>query len=146
MTQWTIVPASWRDLGALRAVEKTCFPKDAWPLWDLAGVLTLPDIIRLKAVVNDHMAGFIAGDIRRNEGIGWITTLCVWPEHRRRGLAKALLEACEQQMDMPSVRLCVRRSNQAAIQLYLQNGYTQFGVWPAYYHDGEDALVLEKAI
>jgi hypothetical protein len=57
-----ILPANLRDLGGLRRVEQACFLKDAWPLLDLFAVLTWPEIIRLKAVENDQMIGFIAGD------------------------------------------------------------------------------------
>lgn len=139
-----IQPATWRDLNALRQVEIVCFPKDAWPFWDLAAVLTLPDIVRLKAVADEKMVGFIAGDIRRRDQMGWITTLAVLPDFRQRGLATQLLNLTEEYMDMPRVRLCVRRSNDPAIQLYQRQGYTQASVWPTYYADGEDALVLEK--
>jgi ribosomal protein S18 acetylase RimI-like enzyme len=76
--------------------------------------------------------------------VGWITTLGVVPEYRRLGIAKALLTVCEVGLGTALVRLSVRRSNQAAIRLYLQTGYIQTGVWPAYYVDREDALVLEK--
>jgi len=145
-TPYTIHPASWLDLNSVRQVEQVCFPKDAWPIWDMVAVLTLPDIIRLKAVAENRLVGFIAGDIRRVERLGWITTLAVLPTYRRKGIAQALLEACERKMDLPRVRLCVRRSNTAAIALYQRAGYSQASVWPAYYHDGEDALVLEKRV
>jgi len=145
-TPYTIHPASWLDLNSVRQVEQVCFPKDAWPIWDMVAVLTLPDIIRLKAVAENRLVGFIAGDIRRVERLGWITTLAVLPTYRRKGIAQALLEACERKMNLPRVRLCVRRSNTAAIALYQRAGYSQASVWPAYYHDGEDALVLEKRV
>ena len=45
-----ILPASLRDLGALRTLEHACFGRDAWSLLDLMAVLTFPDVIRLKAV------------------------------------------------------------------------------------------------
>ncbi len=45
-----IEPATLRDLGALRHLEQVCFPKDAWPLLDLIGVLTFRGVMRLKAV------------------------------------------------------------------------------------------------
>lgn len=127
-------------------MEQVCFPKDAWPFWDLAAVLTLPDVVRLKAVAQEKMVGFISGDIRRRDGRGWVTTLGVLPEFRQKGIATSLLAECEQQMGMPRVRLCVRRSNQPAINLYLGQGYRQVAVWPVYYSDGEDALVLEKVL
>jgi len=140
------IPATWRDLNALRQVESVCFPKDAWPFWDLAAVLTLPDVVRIKASAGEKMAGFIAGDIRRRDAIGWITTLAVMPEYRQAGIASTLLSLCEERMGMPRVRLCVRRSNLAAIRLYQRRDYRHVTTWPVYYTDGEDALVLERSI
>ena len=136
--------ASWRDLNSLRQLERACFDRDAWPLLDLIAVLTLPGTVRLKATVGDQVVGFIAGDIRGRDGIGWITTLGVLPEHRRKGIARALLARCEEQMTMPRLRLSVRRSNDAAQELYRQASYTQVDVWRRYYTGGEDGLVLEK--
>jgi len=146
LTQYTIQPATWRDLNVLRQVENQCFGKDAWPLLDLIAALTFPDIIRLKALVDGRMVGFIAGDLKLSEGVGWITTLGVLPEYRRKGIASALLRACEDQLKLPRIRLCVRRNNESAILLYRRFGYAQIGIWPAYYQDGEDALVLEKEV
>jgi ribosomal-protein-alanine N-acetyltransferase len=141
-----IDPATWRDLNALRHLEKVCFPKDAWPLWDLVGVLTLPNVVRLRAAVDSQMIGFIAADIRPSERLAWIATLGVLPEYRGRGIGRALLEACEQLLDVRRVQLNVRASNQAAIQLYQTSGYQRAGIWPTYYQDGEDALVMEKEL
>ena len=141
---FTILPATWRDLGALRRLEHECFKEDAWPLPDLVGVLTFPRIIRLKAVVDKQMVGFIAGDAGSPEGIGWITTLGVLAAFRRQGIAKALLESCEAGMGRQCVRLSVRVSNLPAIRLYHRFGYKETGIWPRYYQGGEDALVLEK--
>jgi ribosomal protein S18 acetylase RimI-like enzyme len=139
-----ILPASLRDLGQLRHVEQACFPKDAWPLLDLIAVLTFPDVVRLKAVVDGRMAGFIAGDPRRTEGMAWIATLGVLPEYRRQGIARQLLQECEKRLTSPRLRLCVRLDNTSAIQLYEQEGYLRVGTWTKYYNDGGDALVMEK--
>jgi ribosomal protein S18 acetylase RimI-like enzyme len=142
----TIRPATWRDLNSLRHLEQLCFPKDAWPLLDLVGVLTLPNVVRLKAEIDGRMVGFIAGDVRPAQQIAWIATIGVLPDQRGRGIGRRLLEACEQQIHERCVRLCVRASNQAAIRLYLNSGYQQAGLWPSYYQDGEEALVMEKKL
>lgn len=141
---YQVMPANWHDLNGLRQIEKACFPLDAWPLWDLIAVLTLPGVARFKALAGEVMVGFVAGDIRRAEQVGWVTTLGVLPEYQRRGIAKALLNACEIEMDQPSVKLSVRKSNLAAINLYKKEGYRQTGIWPHYYPGGEDGLILEK--
>jgi ribosomal-protein-alanine N-acetyltransferase len=141
---FVIVRAGWQDLNELRKLEQICFGEDSWPLWDLIAVLTLPKVIRLKAVVNERMAGFIAGDPQPREGVGWIATLGVYPEYRRHGIARALLDECENQLSLPRIRLSVRKTNEAAIQLYRNAGYQMVDLWRAYYNSGEDALVLEK--
>jgi ribosomal protein S18 acetylase RimI-like enzyme len=140
-----ILPATLRDLGPLRRIEQACFPKDAWPLLDLMAVLTWPEVIRLKAVVDDRMVGFIAGDPRRSEGMAWIATLGVLPEYRRRGIARALLLECEKRLNANRLRLCVRLDNAGAIRLYEQEGYRHVGTWTKYYNDGGEALVMEKS-
>jgi ribosomal-protein-alanine N-acetyltransferase len=131
-------------LNALRYLEQVCFPKDAWPLWDLIGVLTLPNVVRLKAMIDEQMVGFIAGDVRASERMAWIATIGVLPAHRERGIGGALLAACEARLTVPRVRLNVRTSNEGAIRLYLNRGYRKVGLWPNYYQDGEEALVMEK--
>ena len=143
-TDTAILPASLRDLGALRHVEQVCFPKDAWPLLDLIGVLTYRGVVRLKAVRDQQMVGFIAGDVRRMEGMTWIATLAVLPEYRGRGIGAALLQRCEAQIPVSRIRLCVRPSNEVAIRLYERFGYSKVGEWTKYYQDGEPALVMEK--
>ena len=140
----TIEPATWRDLSALRTLEQVCFPQDAWPLWDLIGVLTFPNVIRIKATADGQMVGFIAADIRRSENLVWIATIGVLPAYRRHGVGTALLLAVEEQLNVSSIRLSVRISNLPALNLYNQLGYRRYGTWPHYYADGEDALILEK--
>lgn len=142
--QFQVEHAGWQDLNDLRKLEDICFEDDSWPLWDLIAVLTLPKIIRLKAVVEGKMAGFIAGDPHTREDVGWIATLGVLPQYRRLGIAAALLAACEQELRLPNLRLSVRRSNDPALALYKKFGYQVIDVWRNYYHSGEDALVLEK--
>ena len=61
----SIMPATWRDLKELHELEKQCFQLDAWPLLDVIGVLTLPQIIRMKAEEEQVLAGFIAVDLPR---------------------------------------------------------------------------------
>jgi ribosomal protein S18 acetylase RimI-like enzyme len=139
-----IETATWRDLNTLRVIEQECFSEDAWPVWDLIAVLALPRIVRLKAVIDEEMVGFVAGDLHPEDHMGWVTTLGVRPQYRNQGIASALLSACEEQMAMPRIQLCVRRSNETAQRLYLKHGYKQVNVWQKYYQDQEDALILEK--
>ena len=139
-----ILPVSLRDLTALNRLERACFEKDAWSFLDLIAVLTFPEVVRLKAVEQGEMVGFVAGDPRPSEGFSWIATIGVLPAHRRRGIGRALLQACEARLNTARVRLSVRASNAGAIRLYEQEGYQRAEVWQAYYNDGESAVVMEK--
>ena len=139
-----VTPATWHDLNAVRRIEAVCFPRDAWPIWDIIGVLALPNIVRFKAICDSQIVGFIAGDLRPAEKLAWIATIGVLPEYRSRGIGTSLLQACEAGTRMPRLRLNVRVSNDTAIHLYKNLGYSQVGLWPRYYQDGEDALILEK--
>ncbi len=141
-----IQPASWRDLNSVRSLERACFPLDAWPLLDMLGVLTLPNVVRLKALDGENIVGFVAGDIRRGQRLAWIATICVHPDYQGRGIGSALLRTCEEQMGMPRVKLSVRESNHTAIDLYRRNGYADVGRWPRYYRGGEDGIVMEKVL
>ena len=141
-----IVPANILDLNALRKLEKESFDRDAWPMIDLIAVLTFSNVVRLKAVENSTMIGFVAGDPHPNDGWGWVATIAVDPNFRRRGIGTALLHACESNLGVPRSRLTVRTSNQGAITLYEREGYKTIDVWKAYYNDGEDAIVMEKTL
>jgi ribosomal-protein-alanine N-acetyltransferase len=146
LIDFDIYPASWRDLGALRRIEKACFPIDAWPLFDMIAVLTFNNVVRLKAVVKEQVVGFVAGEQRGRENIGWIATIGVLPDYQRKGIATALMRECESRLEVTRIRLSVRAGNLAAIQLYKERGYRQIGQWSRYYQDGSDALVYEKKV
>lgn len=136
--------ANLLDLGALRRLEKDCFEKDAWPILDMFAILTWPDVIRLKAVEDGDMIGFIGGDPRPSQAVAWVATIAVDPRYQRRGIGRMLLHACEDRVRLPRIRLSVRSSNYSAISLYEKDGYQLVDVWKRYYSDGEDALVMEK--
>jgi acetyl-CoA carboxylase biotin carboxyl carrier protein len=100
----------------------------------------------IEAEVEGEMVGFIAADVKPAAKLAWIATFCVAPGYRRRGIGSELLKTCEERLEVPSVRLSVRASNQEAIRLYLSFGYQKVGLWRDYYQDREDALVMEKAL
>jgi ribosomal protein S18 acetylase RimI-like enzyme len=142
---WKIQPADWRDYTQLQHLSKLCFgSQDLWPFWDLIGALTLPGLVRLKAVDDGQMVGFLGGERKPVKRQGWITTIGVLPRCRRQGIARVLLEMGENHLAMPVIRLSVRASNLAAVRLYQSMGYQEVDRWSRYYAGGEDALVFEK--
>ena len=141
---FNIQEAGLRDLFDVYRLEKACFPLDSWPLIDVFVALIFPRILRFKAISDGRLIGFVLGE--RDRRTGWIATIGVAPEFRRKGVAKQLLRAVEDRMDKASVRLCVRESNRAARLLYEQAGYREIDTWSGYYKGGEDAIVMEKPL
>ena len=84
--------------------------------------------------------GFLAGESEKDKQIAWVSTICVHPEFQRRGIASKMMEIYEESVKYPSVRLVVRKSNQAAITLYRKYGYNDIGYRRKYYVGGEDGL------
>jgi len=141
-----IIHASLRDLLPVRKLEKVCFPVDAWPLLDMIGALSFPNVVRYTARIKDQIVGFVAGEVRGDTRTGWIATLCVHPQYRRQGIGEELLHLCEREMQQPRIRLTVRESNQGAIKMYQANGYYEVSRWKDYYKGGEDGIVMEKIL
>jgi [ribosomal protein S18]-alanine N-acetyltransferase len=79
-----------------------------------------------------------------------ILNVAVAPEHRRRGLARMLMQEAErraQEANAALMTLEVRRGNLGALDLYRQFDYRAVGVRPNYYVDeGEDAIVMVKEL
>lgn len=75
-----------------------------------------------------------------------VLNVAVAASARRRGLARFLMDEAAQRGRGAGARLStleVRRSNAAAIALYVDLGYREVGVRPNYYADeGEDAIVM----
>jgi ribosomal-protein-alanine N-acetyltransferase len=138
-----ILPAGWRDLPGVWALERVCFDRDAWGVVEILFALLAPSV-RLKAVAGERLVGFVIGDPRRREGFAWIATLGVHPDFRRRGLGARLLAEAEARLPVPLLKLTVRQSNTPAIALYKQFGYMPVRVWERYYSGDEAGIVMEK--
>lgn len=81
---------------------------------------------------------------------GEIPKLCVAKSARRRGFARAMLEAMEQTARQRGIRtlfLEVRQSNQAARQLYRLVGFEEIGTRKGFYEQPrEDAILMRKTL
>ncbi|MFN9645114.1 MAG: GNAT family N-acetyltransferase [Cyanobacteriota bacterium] len=78
-----------------------------------------------------------------------ITAVAVHPDHRRRGLARRLLEAMLQlgrEAGAERATLEVAKANGAARALYAGLGFQEVAVRRDYYRDGQDALILWRRL
>jgi ribosomal-protein-alanine N-acetyltransferase len=138
----------WRNIRAVYQLEQDIFPKDAYPLVDLAFLYLTPHVTNLKAV---DAEGALLGVISVADGWfpgrpAWVITLGVQRHCQRQGIGGSLLSAAENVLRAKNLRLTVRAGNQTAINLYEKAGYRLVYSHQRYYRDGEDGMVMEKTI
>jgi ribosomal-protein-alanine acetyltransferase len=130
---------------SLERGEKLCFP-DPWPAQFFLTEMFAPG--RYQRLVLDSDERLVAYLFAAWQYLDLhVLKIAVLPEHRRRGLARRLMAAAEghaHDMAGETLTLEVRPSNRSAIALYAALGYAVVGRRPAYYPDGEDAMVMTK--
>lgn len=98
----------------------------------------------LTAEAEDGVVGYVGMMYVLDEG--YISNIAVRPDHRRRGVADALLDALEARaraLLLSFLTLEVRESNAAAVALYEKHGYRVAGRRKNYYEKpAEDALLM----
>ncbi|WP_051207989.1 GNAT family N-acetyltransferase [Propionicicella superfundia] len=75
--------------------------------------------------------------------------VAVAPEHRRRGIARALVAegiAWAESLEATRMLLEVEPGNEAAVALYEGFGFAPIGVRTDYYGAGADAVVMERPL
>ena len=142
-----VAPATLLDLDAIDAIERHSFPA-AWPraTWEaeLSRAWAHVDVMRDDAgrVIAFCNYWLVADELH-------VHSIAVDPDHRGGGVARALLAhvlAAAVAAGAQLATLEVRRSNAPAIALYTRAGFATIHVRAAYYQDGEDALVMTRAL
>jgi len=134
---------SMADLPPMAAMEAICSPSP-WGFGMLKEALVLEGTWGLGIEEGGLLLGF--GLFYKVLDEWQVMTLCVLPQHRRRGIARSLLEEAKEAAKQEGARklsLEVRESNVAARRLYVQTGFFQVGARKAYYRDGEDAVLMD---
>ena len=137
------------DALALARAHASAFDAP-WPPEAFMDLLGSPGVFALAAV-DQGPVGLIL--MRAVAGEAEVLTLAVEPAHRRRGVARALLEAGLVQAALAGAETCfleVAADNAAAIALYRLAGFEQAGRRAGYYQrphaDAVDALLLRRAL
>ena len=142
------------DLDRVIFINRTCLPENYSRGFFISLHRSYPDLF-LVAEVDGVIVGYIMCRIERplfglGKVKGHVISIAVLPEHRRKGIATALLqEALSRMAERYRAQECyleVRVSNSPAISLYEKLGFKKSGVIPHYYLDGEDAYVMTKPL
>jgi len=131
------------DLPAVEAIERRAY-NTPWSRLMFSGEISRPGSRCYGAFVGRALAGYLI--VARYTDAWHIMNVAVDEPHRRRGLARTMLETLLGETDQDGTRghtLEVRVSNHGAIRLYESLGFRPAGMRRAYYTDDrEDALVM----
>jgi [ribosomal protein S18]-alanine N-acetyltransferase len=138
---------AWQtDLQKIVEIEQLCFPAEtAFP----PGMFSY--LIRYACTIvaseDDWILGFIIG--YASGRTGFIYTLDVHPQHRKKGIGKRLMEALELELHASGarkIRLEAAIENPAALELYRKAGYKDAVLIENYYGQGKSAIRMVKGL
>ena len=137
------------DLGLLYELDQLCFePGIAYSRRELEFFLNLPNGFTILAEAPQQIAGFIIVALPRPQ-LANVITVDIHPEHRRTGIATALMMRSEARllnMDFNMIVLEVAVNNPAALGFYRKLGYTALKTLPRYYKGEIDGLRMGKRL
>ncbi len=137
--------ATEQDITALAALERICFPQDAWGETSLSTYVTDNDCPTAVAVGDDGaVMGYITGRMIPPEAE--LYRVCVHPGARGEGCGKHLTRFFHHLLRAGGCDTCyleVRASNTPARALYRSLGYTEEGIRKNYYHAPREDAVTE---
>ncbi|NVE00674.1 GNAT family N-acetyltransferase [Massilia sp. BJB1822] len=144
-----IRPAVPADVSALVAIENLCFPGNRLDRRRFLYQLRTANSATLVDAADGEVRGYVLLLFRRNSLAARIYSIATHPLHTGKGIAAALVCAAEQlarERGLHWQRLEVRQDNAASLSLFQRHGYRIFGSYADYYHDGMDAVRLEKEL
>lgn len=143
-TPYKVSYLSGEDLTGIARLEELCF-NDAWSERAIKDSMNANNTF-MGIKENGELIGYLS--FFESSGEVYINNVAVHPQHRRRGIARALL--CElinvaANAGFDFLTLEVRESNAAAIGLYTAFGFKQEGRRKNYYAaPKEDAIILTR--
>ena len=137
-----IVRMNENHTAAVAELERQNF-SEPWSENSVRGELTNKLALWLVALDGEEVVGYVGSQTVLQEAD--MMNIAVAESHRRKGIARMLVEALIRQLDAYQLTLEVRASNIPAISLYEAMGFQQVGLRKNYYRKPkEDALILRK--
>jgi len=137
-----IVPMRAEHTARLAELEKICF-SEPWSEKALLEETENPAAFFVAAVDGSEVLGY--GGMHTVLGESYIDNIAVFPEHRGRGVGRAVTMALVEKAKADGgvfITLEVRASNLPAITLYRSMGFESAGVRKRFYTEPEEDAVI----
>ena len=149
-TSYTVRPLTEKSSREVLKLNLRCFRNgENYTRYTFAYLFNEPKALSYQAVTDGGKMAAYMFVIVQQDGTAHLTTIGVAPEHRRRGIARMLLQHLETVLKAKGVStivLEVRVHNTPAQMLYDRNGYTAVKRIARYYTDGEDCFMMVKSL
>jgi ribosomal-protein-alanine N-acetyltransferase len=141
----SVIPSDEESLESLNALIAESL-QGGWSADSVSAAIGIPEArVRVAEGSDGAQLGFVLA--RRIVDLLEIDLVGVRTEHRRRGIARSLLDELiedETQAGLAEARLELAASNDPALALYESLGFMVVGRRTRYYPDGDDALLLSR--
>jgi ribosomal protein S18 acetylase RimI-like enzyme len=143
-------PARAGDAALLAAMSQALIEQGLKPAWGAARIrwhVRDADSVVLTARLGAAVSGFAI--MRYGDDVAHLNLLAVAPVHRRRGVARALVQWLEETALTAGtfvVGLELREGNEAARAFYRALGYRELGQIPGYYQGIESAVRMVRDV
>ena len=138
-------PATAADVATVAELDRHLFGPDGWTDGQVAEELTGPHRAAWVVEAGPAVVGYA---VTRTVGdVSDLQRIAVRPDHRRAGLAHALLALALSRAAADGaarVLLEVSADNDGALAFYVAEGFAEIDRRRRYYRDGSDAVVLAR--
>ena len=130
--------AQQSDIPAILEIEWECFREDSFSKEQFAYLISRSKGIAYVSLLFHGGTHYLR-----------IYSIAVHPDFRGKGLGQALMDQTirtANECKAAKITLEVKVTNAAAIALYMKNGFIPAGIKPCYYHDGSNAIYMQRLI
>ena len=143
--------AQQSDIPAILEIEWECFREDSFSKEQFAYLISRSKGTFYVMMEGDRVIAYVSLLFHGGTHYLRIYSIAVHPDFRGKGLGQALMDqtirtANECKAAKITLEVKVKESNTPAIKLYMKNGFIPAGIKPCYYHDGSNAIYMQRLI
>lgn len=141
--------AELKDIPGILNIEQICFQEDSFSEKQFVYLIKRAKGIFYVILEQDKVIAYVSLLFHGKTHYLRVYSIAVHPEYRGRSLGQHLMECTLQaarMYDAKKITLEVKDSNAPAIALYMKNGFMPIGIKPYYYHDGSDAVYMQRTL